>query len=98
LRGVARGLDVGDTEVGQPADRHVISHPRIDRAERLPVRLDEAVVLVARKRAVEVILAALAVARCHERDVAVDRLSGHDRRDGVVEVETLVAEKLLQAA
>ena len=54
------------------------------------------VVLVARERAVEVVVAALAVARGGEGDRAVDRVGADDRRDGVVEVEVPRAEQLLQ--
>src|SRR6185503_18510876 len=58
---------------------------------------DERLVLVARERRVEVVLAAaLAVARGPEELREVERLGVDDGRDGVVEVEVLGAEQRLQ--
>src|ERR1043166_3946643 len=54
-------------------------------------RVVEARVLLFVHRTVEVVVAALAVARGAEGDFGVDRISRDDRRDGVVEVEARAA-------
>ncbi len=50
-------------------------------------RVIESIVLFLIERAVQVVVAALVVARCAKRDACVDRLGIDDRRDRVVEVE-----------
>ena len=54
--------------------------------------VDEPLVLLARQRQVQVIVAtALSVARLAEGDRLVDRVARHDRRDGVVEGQRRIA-------
>src|ERR1044072_601316 len=60
-------------------------------ALRRDERVVEARVLLLVHRAVEVVVAALAVARGAEGDLGVDRIRRDDGRDGVVEVEARAA-------
>ena len=57
---------------------------------------DERFVLNFGHRAVDVIVAALAVARGHECDAHIDRIGGDDRRDRVVEIQVARADQIVQ--
>ena len=63
---------------------------------RLHDRVDERTVLNLGHRAVDVIVAALAVARGHERDAHIDRIGGNDRRDRVVEIQVARTDQFIQ--